>query len=57
MPTKAIFQTSIMELDFFRKRFWYNQVRLLCELSFKGFPVLKTQDPENLYPVQRHIPI
>ena len=57
MPTKAIFQTSIMELDFFRKRFWYNQVRLLCEHSFKGFPVLKTQDPENLYPVQRHIPI
>ena len=57
MPTKAIFQTSIMELDFFRKHFWYNQVRLLCEHSFKGFPVLKTQDPENLYPVQRHTPI
>ena len=29
MPTKAIFQTIIMELDFFRKHFWYNQLRLL----------------------------
>lgn len=56
MPTKAIFQTSIMELDFFRKHFWYNQVRLLVSTPSKA-SLLKTQDPENLNPVQRHIPI
>ena len=56
MPTKAIFQTSIMELEFFRKHFWYNKVRLLVSTPSKA-SLLKTQDPVNLYPVQRHIPI
>ena len=56
MSTKAIFQTSIMELDFFRKHFWYNQVRLLVSTSSKT-SLSETQDPENLYPVQRHTPI
>ena len=56
MPTNAIFQTSIMELDFFRKHFWYNQVRLLVSTPSKA-SLSETQDPENLYPVQRHTPI
>jgi len=33
MPTKVIFKTSIMELDFFRKHFWYNQEQLGSEIS------------------------